>query len=145
MSQEIVKVTEIADGGVWVEAVQRSACNSCNARSGCGQHSLSKLGRPMRLWVAGGEHLQAGQEVVLSIPSGGLALSALLLYGLPLLGLIVGMALGQSSGDLLAAIVGLTGLAAGFFAARRISEQVKHRWEPRIVPGCALIPHVEVK
>lgn len=145
MSQEIVKVTEIADGGVWVEAVQRSACNSCNARSGCGQHSLSKLGRPMRLWVEGGEHLQPGQEVVLSIPAGGLAMSALLLYGTPLVGLIAGMAIGQTQGDALAGALGVTGLVAGFILARRISDRVKHRWEPRIVPGCTLIPQVEVK
>jgi len=61
MSQEIVEVIEQGDGGIWVEAVQRSACNSCNARSGCGQHSMSKLGRPMRLWVNTEQKLQPGQ------------------------------------------------------------------------------------
>jgi len=136
MTQEIVVVTELGDGGVWVEGVQKSACNSCNARSGCGQHSLSKLGRPMRLWVEGGEHLKVGQEVILSMPTSGLAISALLLYGLPLLALIAGASIGQSFGDLYAALAGLAGLSGGFFLARIISAHYQDRWQPKLLPGC---------
>ncbi|MAD44190.1 MAG: hypothetical protein CMI02_19170 [Oceanospirillaceae bacterium] len=136
MTQEIVVVTGLGDGGVWVEGVQKSACNSCNARSGCGQHSLSKLGRPMRLWVEGGSDLKVGQEVVLSMPSGGLAMSALLLYGLPLLTLLAGAAAGQLYGDLMAVAGGLAGLAGGFLLARNISRHFQDRWQPKLLPGC---------
>lgn len=145
MAQEIVKVMQLAQGGVWVEAVQRSACSSCNARSGCGQHSLSQLGRPMRLWIEGGDGLRVGQEVVLSMPAGGLVLSALLLYGLPLLTLIVGAALGQGYGDGAAAIAGLAGLALGFAAARMIARRYQQRWQPRLLPGCEKISVISAK
>lgn len=145
MSQEIVKVVELADGGVWVEAVQRSACNSCNAKSGCGQHSLSKLGKPMRLWVPGGEGLQEGQDVVLSMPDGGLALSALLMYGLPLLGLIAGATAGQQGGDVAGAVGAVAGLAGGFFAARLISARFQQRWQPKLLPGCQQISMISAE
>ena len=139
MTQAIVVVTELGDGGVWVEGVQKSACNSCNARSGCGQHSLSKLGRPMRLWVESDKNLSVGQEVILSIPSGGLAVSALILYGLPLLTLITGASVGQLFGDAPAAVGGLAGLAVGFILARNISRRYQDRWQPKLVPGCEQI------
>ncbi|WP_430459612.1 SoxR reducing system RseC family protein [Thalassolituus sp. LLYu03] len=145
MSQEIVRIIEVADGGVWVEAVQRSACGSCNARSGCGQHSLSKLGRPMRLWVPGGEGLKAGQDVVLEMPSGSLALSALLLYGLPLLGLIVGATLGQKGGDLMSGLGAVAGLSAGFLSAKVMSGHFRSRWTPKLLPGCQQIPVVSAE
>ena len=145
MSQEIVKVVELAEGGVWVEAVQRSACGSCNARSGCGQHSLSKLGRPMRLWVPGGENLREGQEVVLTMPSGGLALSALVLYGLPLIGLIAGATLGQQGGDLMSGVGAVLGLSAGFLSAKVISGHFRSRWQPKLLPGCQQIDLVSAE
>lgn len=145
MSQEIVRVAEVAEGGVWVEAVQQSACSGCNARSGCGQHSLSKLGRPMRLWVDGGAGLQAGQEVVLSMPSGGLAMSALMLYGLPLLGLIGGALAGQLYSDSAAAVAALAGLAAGFAGARTLARRFQQRWQPAILPGCGKISTISAE
>ena len=89
MSQEIVEIVEIGEQGVWVEAMQQSACSSCNARSGCGQHSLSKLGRKMRLWVPTERHFSVGEQATLTLPDGSLALSALVLYGLPLLAMML--------------------------------------------------------
>ena len=51
MSQEVVQVVGTGDDGIWVEGVQQSACGACSARAGCGQHTLSKMGKPVRLWV----------------------------------------------------------------------------------------------
>ena len=143
MSQEIVEVIEQGEGGIWVEAVQRSACNSCNARSGCGQHSMSKLGRPMRLWVNTEQKLQPGQQVVLSLPQGSLALSALVMYGLPLLGLIGGAVAGQLTGsDGWAGLAAIGGLGAGFMLARRLAERYQSQWQPALKPGCERIPMI---
>src|SRR5690554_1804861 len=83
MSQEWVTVKQIEPGGIWVESLQRSACDSCNARSGCGQRTLSQLGKPIRLWIPSEETFQIGQQVLVELPTGGLALSSLMLYGLP--------------------------------------------------------------
>lgn len=141
MSQEVVEIVEIADGGVWVEAMQRSACSSCNARSGCGQHSLSKLGRKMRLWVATEKSFQIGQQATLTLPDGSLAMSALALYGIPLIGMLTGAIGGHLSvGEIGSVIGGLAGLVAGFFAARKVADAKKDDWQPQFRDACSHIP-----
>ena len=137
MNQEIVEVVEIGDGGIWVEGVQRSACGSCSARAGCGQHSLSKLGRPVRLWVKSSQVFQVGQQVVLSLPQGSLALSALNMYGLPLIGLIAGAMAGYTTGSEPASVItGLIGLGAGLWLARMIAHRREKDWQPQILNQC---------
>jgi len=137
VNQEIVEVVEIGDGGVWVEGIQQSACGSCSARAGCGQHSLSKLGRPVRLWVESTRALQIGEHVTLELPQGSLAVSALSLYGLPLAGLIGGALLGYQGGsDLVSMLSGMLGLISGMLSARWLASRNRERWQPRILEGC---------
>lgn len=137
MNQEIVEVVEIGDGGIWVEGIQRSACGSCNARSGCGQHTLNKLGRPVRLWVETLDKHLIGEEVVLALPEGSLAFSALSLYGLPLIGMVIGAVLGNLGGsETQSMLVGVAGLVVGLGAARLIARRNKDGWQPSIVNGC---------
>jgi len=134
--KERVRVTTIDAQGVWVEGVQASACASCQARSGCGQQALKELGRPVSLWVPiTGHSLQVGDQVMVELPEGAVARSALALYGVPLLGLTAGAALGQWAAwpewqMLLSAGVGLV---VGFVAARMLSERYQHQWQPRLV------------
>lgn len=168
MNQEIVEVVEIGDGGIWVEGVQRSACGSCSARAGCGQHTLNKLGRPVRLWVetksvetksvetkrveaknvetteietAGSNTYRVGDQVTLALPSGSLAFSALSLYGLPLIGLVLGAILGnlpdnQGASEVQSMLGAVLGLVLGLGAARWFARRNKSDWQPKIVPGC---------
>lgn len=137
MIQEIVEVVEIGDGGIWVEGMQRSACGSCNARAGCGQHTLSKLGRPVRLWVDTLDQFLVGDQVVIALPEGSLAFSALSLYGLPLVGLVIGAILGNQGGsEAQSMLTGLLGLVIGFGVARWFARRHKTDWQPSIVKGC---------
>lgn len=137
MNQEWVEITGLADGGVWVEGVQRSACGSCSARAGCGQHTLNALSRPLKLWVPAAGNWRVGQQVLLVLPAGGLAKSALLLYGLPLAGLMVAAAAGQLLGGEGAAVVaGGAGLAAGFWLSHRLTHHFGASWHPQIVAAC---------
>lgn len=134
--KELVRVTSIESGGIWVEGVQSSACSSCQAKSGCGQQSLKQLGRPVSLWIPAVEHsVQVGDQVMVELPEGAVARSALALYGVPLIGLTLGAALGQWAAwpewqMLLSAGVGL---AIGFAVARGLSECYQHQWQPRLV------------
>lgn len=137
MNQEMVEITALGQGGVWVEGTQRSACHSCSARAGCGQHSLSQLGRPLRLWVPASGQWQVGQQVLLLLPRGSLAGSALLLYGLPLLTLLPAAVLGQQwGGDGMAALLGLACLLAGFALSRGLAQRFASRWQPQIQSHC---------
>jgi len=133
INRELVRVTERGKGGIWVEGVQQSACNSCSAKSGCGQHSLSKLGRPVRLWVDTPEQFEIGEIVELTLPQGSLAASAAALYGLPLLGLIAGAVAGhQLWGESASVFTALVGLAVGFLAARVLSSRFRDEWQPTV-------------
>lgn|SRR5690554_2088223 len=137
MNQEWVTVKQIEPGGIWVESLQRSACDSCNARSGCGQRTLSQLGKPIRLWIPSEETFQIGQQVLVELPTGGLALSSLMLYGLPLVTLVVAAMLGQRlESDVAAAILGFVGLIVGLLISRNVIQRYKHLWQPKILPSC---------
>jgi len=134
MAQEIVSVTDVGSGGVWVESVQKSSCGSCSAKSGCGQSALESMGRPVRLWIDTELELSVGQQIILDLPSGSLASSALALYGLPLVGLTLGAISGQSAGGESASIIiGILGLVGGFFAARLLVSKYRQRWMPQVV------------
>ncbi len=137
MNQEWVTVSQIDAGGIWVESLQRSACDSCSAKAGCGQRTLSQLGRPIRLWIDSEEQFAVDQQVLVELPSGGLAFSALLLYGVPLLALLLAALFGQVlENDILAAIIGLLGLAIGLFISRRLTQKYKQWWQPKVLPSC---------
>lgn len=133
--QETVIVTRLGSGGVWVEGVQASACASCQARSGCGQESLRKLGRPVSLWLETQDSLSPGERVLVELPGGVLVESAGVLYGLPLIGLMTGAALGQWIGqnELVALFAGVLGITVGLLMARRVTTWRQHRWQPRLV------------
>ena len=133
VNKETVRIIELAKGGVWVEGIQQSACGSCQAKSGCGQHSLSKLGRPVRLWVETHDTFQVDDIVELELPHGSLAISAATLYGLPLLGLVIGAVGGNAwLSETLSLLTGALGLAVGFAAARYLSGRFKESWQPII-------------
>ena len=141
VNKETVRVTGLGKGGIWVEGIQQSACNSCSAKSGCGQHSLSKLGRPVRLWVDTQDSFEVGEVVGLTLPQGSLAASAAALYGLPLLGLIAGAIAGhQIWGESASVVTALAGLGVGFAGARYLSSRFRDVWQPTISrDGCHFI------
>lgn len=145
MAQEIVEIVEIGKQGVWVEAMQQSACGSCNARSGCGQHSLSKLGRKMRLWVPTEKSFRIGEQATLTLPDGSLAMSALVLYGVPLLSMILLAALGHFlAGEGGSVVAGITGLATGFWGAKKIADIKRQDWQPQFRDSCQHISAIEI-
>jgi sigma-E factor negative regulatory protein RseC len=111
-----------------VQAERRSTCSGCSARSGCGSSVLdSVFGRKAVLMVARNP-LQArpGERVIVGVTEKGLVQASLILYALPLLGLILFAILGQlaaerlppSVGEIPSILAGLFGLIAGLAFAR---------------------------
>lgn len=132
-NQETAQVVGIGNQGVWVESMQQSACGACQAKQGCGQHTMSRLGRPVKLWVETNEAFNVGEQVRLSLPQGALAASALAMYGLPLIGLLVGAILGNQFGsDAYSLMGGGIGLVFGLLSARSLSYRFKAEWQPSI-------------
>lgn len=119
--------TVAATGAGWVEVdirAGRSACHGCSG--GCGLQYLSRaFGRESsrRRFVAPpGSEWPLDSRVQIEFPARQLLVAACLAYGLPLLGLGLGLLLGLSawpqSGDLASGAGLLTGLAGGMFMAR---------------------------
>ena len=147
MIEEQVIVTSITAKGAWVEGIKQSACGSCSAKVGCGQHTMSQLGRKVSLWLAfeatahnqWQRNLQLGQQIVVGLPEGAILKSTLVLYGVPLFTLVLGAVLGNFfRGEAGAIITSMLFMLLGFKLARYWSEQNKQHWQPHFIRHCAL-------
>jgi len=88
-------VVAIESDGLWVETIQKSACEVCVAEKGCGQKFLSKLaGKTTRIRVLRNklspETFSVGQSVTIGIPEDVIVMASLLVYLLPIVGAVCG-------------------------------------------------------
>lgn len=154
MIEEQVIVTATTPEGAWVEGIQQSACGSCSAKAGCGQHTMSQLGKKVTLWLPFDslqqsesglteerlkeERLKVGQQVVVGLPEGAILRSTLVLYGVPLLALVAGAILGHAFwGELGSIFMSILFMAVGFKLAGRISDNNKRQWQPQLLRDCS--------
>lgn len=106
-----------------VEVEAAEACARCARGEGCGAGIWSNRQDAMRLRarLPSGACPLPGSRVDVELCDGGIAHAALLGYGLPLAGLVIGAALGAvTGGDTFTAIGGLLGLLSGILLARRL-------------------------
>ncbi len=134
MIEETVQVLSVENDSLWVEGVQRSACQSCAVQQGCGQGLLAKFNlRPVRLQVSldgrNAKSFQVGQNVTIGIADHVVVRGSLLIYLFPLLMLLSGIWLGEKIfvNELAAIICGLLGLLCGGFFSGRFSKNVKQK------------------
>jgi sigma-E factor negative regulatory protein RseC len=116
----------------WVEARESGTCGSCGS-GGCSTRRLADLfGRRERAFpVDNVLHAEAGDRVVIGIPSGALWKSALRLYGMPLLAMLAGALAGQHVGGDLGAFAG----AAGGLGLAALAQKYR-------IPSQACEPHM---
>jgi sigma-E factor negative regulatory protein RseC len=134
---ETATVVAVEPEAVWVEAVQKSACESCTARAGCGTSVLSKLtGKTTRirvLKVLGYQHEpQVGEDVTIAIPADVVVTASLLVYLLPLVLSIVGLWLLGAESEINGIIGAITGLVAGGTLVSLFSRRIRNN--PRYNP-----------
>lgn len=120
MITESARVIAVEQDYLWVEAVSRSACGSCQARAGCGQSLLHRWAeKTSYLKVPLGNReptfFAVNDRVLLGVPESVIVKSSLLLYCLPLVLLLAGAFIGERLGvSEAASIIGaLLGLVAG--------------------------------
>ncbi|GHD40024.1 positive regulator of sigma(E), RseC/MucC [Marinobacter persicus] len=138
MITETGKVVAIDGGYAWVQTIRTSACQSCSARSGCGQRALASVtgGRANRVRVSNSAGARVGDDVVLGIDEQALLRASLWVYGVPLLALVVGCIAGFRGfgGSELSAVAGaVVGLAGGFWLVRRWQAGNAGAFEPRML------------
>lgn len=124
MITEKAVVTACRDGCVEVSLQRASACGGCEMSQGCGTGALGRLlGKRSRpLLIETEQDLRPGDRLLLGLSERALVKASLIVYGLPLLGMI--------GAGLLAALLGLAEpwivllALAGFFAGFRIGARL---------------------
>ena len=138
MIEETGKVVAIEDGAVWVETIRQSTCQSCSAKSGCGQSALSKLGRnTVHLRAGTTQQFTVGDEVVIGVPEAVVVTSSLLAYLMPLvMALLLAIPVdAYTHSDGFTALAGMAGLALGFGGLRLHFQRNQHdeRYQPQVL------------
>lgn len=123
MIEEQGRVVSFEPGSAWVETVRRSTCGSCQARAGCGQALLTKLGAGARqgyLRVLTDRPLKVGDNVVIGLPENAVVTASLLMYLFPLCGLFLAALAADAVGlaEAWVILAALFGLVLGFVGVR---------------------------
>ncbi len=142
MITETGKVVAIETNGVWVETANQSACGRCAARKGCGQSLLVKAdGHRSYIQAAWNGHAsdkcREGDLITIGIHESAVLRGSLMVYCLPLLGLVVGAIIGNilslpEAGVAASTAIGLTAATLGvrWFSRRHVGDP---RFQPVVV------------
>jgi sigma-E factor negative regulatory protein RseC len=110
---------------VLVEVERRGGCGTCASGGGCGTSALARWfsRRSAQVRLHATLPLRPGDAVVVGLDEGALLRASLLLYLVPILGLVMGTAAGDAlagpgGGDWPAVLGGLAGLAVGLGLTR---------------------------
>ena len=124
MDSPVGKIVSIGNGSATVEVERIAACARCAAGKGCGAGLLSGSTKAATLEVSLSSHSQfsEGDEVTLKLEPAHLLRATILVYGLPLAGMVLGLSAGwlvsRPLADGVAVACAVAGLAAGFIAGR---------------------------
>lgn len=136
MLEQHARVVHSSEQGVWVIASDPTGCGVC-AGEGCASRRIAELfqRRPRQYQVGSRFCVVTGDEVIVGIPDGKLLHSALYLYGLPLVAVMLGAGLAQwvrpgDAGAVAGALLGL--LLAGAWIVTRSSTSLS-RARPTVI------------
>lgn len=135
------QILAVHPGYAIVSVAPGQACPRCAAGKGCGAGLLysAELQREIRVPLAAGSPLRAGDRVELGIPSSELLRAAIYAYGTPLAGMLLALAIaGLLPGpltDSLAVLAATAGLATAWAGCRAwlSRPQCSMRLQPGIV------------
>ncbi|MGM3175918.1 SoxR-reducing system protein RseC [Dickeya lacustris] len=139
MIKEWATVESWQDGVVVLRCEQQSGCQGCQSRSSCGNGVLSKVGGPVvhQLSLRYPHPLQPGQRVEIGLAEASLLRSAMLVYLVPLLGLMLGAMLFQYwlTSELAAVTGALLGISVSFGLLKYFSPSMANnpRYQPVIL------------
>jgi sigma-E factor negative regulatory protein RseC len=124
MNDPSATVRDVSPGRAEV-IVERRACPRCATGRGCGAGLIAGKGSDIALTVpvADGLDVAPGDSVALSLERGLLSRGVLVLYGLPLSGLVGGAGIAAliGAGDAVAVVSITLGLVGGLAAGRRVA------------------------
>ncbi len=156
MIEETGRLVSCDGAYAWVETQRKSACGSCPVNKGCGTNALSKMygDKFSRVKALNRIEAKVGEIVVLGLAEEALVRGSMMMYGVPLLGLIVGgvvgaalaEALALTNVDVLSALLGIVGLVVGFYIVSLFNRRVAkdERYQPVILRYCDAAPCIPI-
>lgn len=127
MIKEQATVVSLSGDLAEVEMQRQSACNHCEMSRGCGTGAIGRLlgkrSKPVEVKID--QDIKQGDQVEIGLPDKAFLRAGLLIYGMPLLGLFIGLILAEavySGYDLVAFIFALIGLVSGLSIAAFIAK-----------------------
>lgn len=138
MIEEVAKVIQIDGQTVWVSAIQKSACGSCQAQKGCGHSLLAKVGQKQIDFPVLRHELDVAidDQVLIGVPEQAVLRSSLLMYGLPLALMLVLALLANGLGapEGLVVLSALVGMVLGFLGVSKWSKSLNFAlWHPTLI------------
>ncbi len=136
---EAAEVMEVSEGRAMMRLVRKSACGGCHA---CGMKAEEQ---EIRFSVKNTLHAATGEWVLVELPQKNVLHAAFLAYGIPLILLIVGIALGYFVAgavpeltlhrDMIALAAGLLLAAVQFLVMHAMEKRFKRsgKYEPAMV------------
>ncbi|KLV06781.1 sigma-E factor regulatory protein [Photobacterium aquae] len=144
MMRSLATVVAVERGSITVSCQQQTSCGSCASRDSCGTGLVSKAlpGRRHELTIATKLKANVGDTVEIGLAERSMLTSALLVYVLPLLCLVLGAIFGQwwfvslSGGGELGVIASAFAFAGGgLWLARRYARRLEGQsaYQPTLV------------
>jgi sigma-E factor negative regulatory protein RseC len=134
MSETKGTITAI-DGDYALVHADEEGCGRCHEKGGCGGANVGRMfcSAPRTWRVLNPRGAIVGERVSIAIGEGAVSASAMLIYVVPLLLLIVGALLGST---LAGELGGIAGAVAGLFVAWRwvVHRQKQRHCDPRFHP-----------
>lgn len=93
MLEATAVVTRCEQGKVWIRSQQSSACQACAQQTSCATATLAKMLPTREFALVEPLAVEVGAEVRVSIADAHLLLSAMVLYLLPLVSMLIGVGL----------------------------------------------------
>lgn len=107
---------------VELAVTRQNTCSACAQSQQCS--SKEESGRTQRVWLTTDIPLKSGETVAVSMPDQEVWQAAVLMYGIPLAGFVIGLMFGALLGEISAMLLAVTGLIAGFVLAGRLARKV---------------------
>ncbi len=144
MIEEQAQVVDISGDQLILQAQTKSSCGSCAAKKGCGTSVLSKVvGRKFtRFQAENSVEAKVGDTVIVGISEQALLRGSLMMYIIPIMGMLIFALVSDHMLDLLAknrdlliAASGIAGLASGSLLSRWYFQRRGnvHRFRPVVL------------
>lgn len=138
MVEEAASVLRVEGDIVWVQAIQQSACGSCQAQKGCGHSLLAKVGQkqidiPV---IRNGMDVKENDQVIIGVAEQAILKSSLIMYGAPLISMIIvamiSTLLGAPEGATI--LLSFLSLILGFLWVNFYSQGLEfNQWNPQLI------------